>query len=255
MGNDILIIMQDELKDSTKKDAKDRKWGMMIDLRKCVGCHGCTVACMSENKLPPGVQYRPVYEHEKGRFPKVVTTFLPKPCMQCENPPCVKPCPVKGEGGATWMETKGIAAGLVQINYEKCIGCGKCVPACPYNARTMDNGKYYTKDEEGHCEKYESGSSFEYGKEWKRMGKHLPVGSARKCQFCQHRLKEGMLPACVTTCIGRATYFGDLNNKNSLISETMEKNKKHVQVLKEGRKTSPNVFYISETDLRGVYGK
>ena len=74
--------------------ATTKKLGLVIDLDTCVGCHACTVGCVSENKLPPGMHYRPVHEYEQGKYPKVSRTCLPRPCMQCDNPPCVTACPV-----------------------------------------------------------------------------------------------------------------------------------------------------------------
>lgn len=253
MAKEILLTMHEDLEKALAKNAEDRKWSMLIDLRKCVACHACTVSCMSENKLPPGVKYRPVYTYEQGQFPKVKRTFLPRPCLQCDNPPCVEACPVKGS--ATWKETKGLAAGLVQIDYKNCIGCQKCIPACPYDARTIDKGLYYDQDENKVSPAYEGATAYEYGRAMNRQGKHLPVGNARKCHFCQHRLKEGMLPQCVTTCIGRATYFGDINDKNSEIAKVYEANKDKIQILKPSKKTDPRVYYIADIDLRGVYGK
>ena len=98
-NDDILIVMQKDLERALQKPEAERRWAMLIDLRKCVGCHACTVGCVSENKLPPGMYYRPVHEYEQGKYPQVTRTFLPRPCMQCDNPPCVDACPVKGEVG------------------------------------------------------------------------------------------------------------------------------------------------------------
>ena len=66
---DILVTMQQDLERALKKPDKERRWAMLIDLRKCVGCHACTVACVSENKLPPKLYYRPVFEFERGTPP------------------------------------------------------------------------------------------------------------------------------------------------------------------------------------------
>jgi molybdopterin-containing oxidoreductase family iron-sulfur binding subunit len=85
--NDILVTMQEDLERALKKPAGSQRWAMLLDLRKCVGCHACTVACVSENKLPPKLWYRPVYEYERGKYPKVSRTWIPRPCMQCDNPP------------------------------------------------------------------------------------------------------------------------------------------------------------------------
>lgn len=247
MQKDILVTMQEDLERALKKPADKRKWAMLIDTRKCVGCHACTIGCISENKLPPKMAYRPVYEYERGSYPKPIRTFLPRPCMQCDKPPCVSACPAKGE--ATFKETKGVGAGIVKIDYSKCIGCGKCVPACPYNARTIDQGAFHTADQV--LQKYETMPSFEYGKKISRAPHHSPIGNARKCHFCMHRLAAGQLPMCITTCIGRAGYFGDESDPQSLISQV--KKKAVVQILKEKKGTAPRVYYIAKEKLEVLY--
>lgn len=251
-NEDILVVMQKDLERALKAPEKNRRWAMLIDLRKCVGCHACTVGCVSENKLPPGMHYRPVHEYEQGKYPKVSRTFLPRPCMQCDNPPCVTACPVKGKDGATWKETDGISAGLVMINYEQCIGCGACVKACPYDARALDQGGMHG-DGTPAIQQYEQMPSYEYQKKWLRSGKNTPVGNARKCHFCLHRLAAGQLPVCITTCIGRAGYFGDENDPQSLIAQVKKANK--IQVLKPAKKTAPRVYYVATEKLEVLYGK
>ena len=240
---DILLRMQDELKRAMRKPVQERRWIMAIDTRKCVGCSACTIGCIAENRLPPGVVYRPVFDEEFGAYPNVTRRFTPRPCMQCDNPPCVTVCPVR----ATYKRPDGI----VEINYKQCIGCRYCITACPYNARTFDFGSTYTKDlpvAEGKivgqkvASGYERQDSFEYGVAWNRSGGASPVGNARKCTFCLHRLEAGMLPECVTTCIGRATYFGDGNDPDSLVVETITAN--NVVRLKEEMGTEPKTYYL-----------
>ena len=249
---DILVVMQKDLERALKKPDKDRRWAMLMDLRKCIGCHACNVGCVSENKLPPKLYYRPVHEYEQGTYPKVSLTFLPRPCLQCDNPPCVAACPVKGPDGATWKETKGLGAGLVLINYEECIGCGLCVPACPYHARTLDAGKYHS-DGTPAVQKYETMPSYEYGRKWPRSDKNLPIGNARKCHFCLHRLAVGQLPMCITTCVGRAGYFGDENDPESLIAQVKKANT--IQILKPEEGTAPRVYYVANEKLEVLYDK
>ena len=252
MQKDILVTMQEDLERALKKKPEEVRWAMLLDLRKCVGCHACTIACVSENKLPPKLYYRPVFEYEQGKYPTVTRSYLPRPCMQCDRPPCVAACPVKGPDGATWKETRGIGTGIVPVNYAKCIGCGKCVPACPYDARTMDNGTFHTEGTP-QLMKYETLPSFEYGKSWPRSGKNQPVGTARKCHFCMHRLANGMLPQCITTCIGRIGYFGDESDPQSLIAQV--KKASRIQVLKPGKGTAPRVYYVATEKLEVLYGK
>ena len=230
---DVLIQMQEELKRAMAKPVEDRHWMMVIDTRKCVGCHACTVACIAENKLPPGVVYRPVLEQEVGKFPNVQLRFFPRPCMQCEEPPCVPVCPVE----ATWKRPDGIVA----IDYDECIGCGYCITACPYNARTRDVGENYT-DGTPELQPYEKQPNNEYGKSWNRSDHDSPVGNARKCHFCVHRLDVGQLPQCVSTCIGRATFFGDANDPDSIVSKLAVK-PNAIKLLEE-KGTKPNVVYL-----------
>ncbi len=224
-GRDELIIMQEDIKREAKRTTT--RWAMLIDLRRCTGCKSCTVGCMVEQKSPPGIIYRPLYEEESGKFPNVKRRFTPRPCNQCDNPPCVQDCPKKGK--ATWKSEKGISNGIVMINYEECIGCGRCVAACPYKARAIDQGAFYTEGTPK-IEEYELSPTWEYGRKWSRQKDHIPIGVARKCHFCLHRIKNGMLPVCVSTCICRATFFGDPDDKDSLIYKMIKSNK--VVVLK-----------------------
>lgn len=230
---DLLIRMQSEVREALAKPVEQRRWMMVIDTRKCVGCHACTVACVAENKLPPGVVYRPVLEEVTGTFPKVSMKFFPRPCMHCDSPPCVPVCPAD----ATAQRPDGIVA----VDYDKCVGCGLCVEACPYGARTLDEGKFFT-DKTPALQPYELSPNFEYGKSWNRKAENPPVGKARKCHFCLHRLEEGELPQCVSTCIGRATYFGDRNNPNSLVNELAKL--PNAKKLLEEKGTKPSVIYL-----------
>ena len=231
----ILVRMQEEIKRALQKPEDQRRWVMVIDTRKCVGCHACTVSCVAENKLPPGVVYRPVLEQEIGTYPNVAKRFIPRPCMQCDNPPCVNVCPVN----ATWKRPDGIVA----IDYEQCIGCRYCITACPYSARTFDVGYTYTEDTPQQ-QPYELLANFEYGQEWNRAAgvEESPVGNVRKCHFCLHRLEQGQLPSCVTTCIGVANYFGDLNDPDSVVSQMAAQ--PNAMVLKEELGTKPKVKYL-----------
>ncbi|MDP2359805.1 MAG: 4Fe-4S dicluster domain-containing protein [bacterium] len=232
-GADILVRMQDELRKALAKPMEERRWALVIDTRKCVGCHACTVACVAENKLPPGVVYRPVITEEKGAYPNLLMRFFPRPCMQCDKPSCTSVCPVN----ATWKRKDGVVA----VDYDKCIGCRYCLSACPYGARTSDFGHTYT-GETPVPQLYEERPSHEYGKAWSRQGHGSPKGNARKCHFCLHRLQEGELPMCVTTCIGRANYFGDAGDTASLVAEQL---RQHNQIkLLEEKGTHPAVTYL-----------
>lgn len=243
-GN-ILERMMEDLERALAKPMEQRKWVMVIDLQKCINCKACTVSCNAENNLPPGVVYRPVIEEEIGEFPNVRKRFTPRPCMHCDEPPCTPVCPVN----ATYKRPDGIVA----VDYDVCIGCRYCITACPYNARTADFGEYYGKDKADEsgafmgedAMAYETRPNFEYGKEWQRSvgAEDSPKGNARKCQFCLHRLENHMLPACVTTCLGGATYFGDYKDDKSLVHELVGSSR--MMRLKEELGTEPSVFYLT----------
>jgi molybdopterin-containing oxidoreductase family iron-sulfur binding subunit len=210
-----------------------RDWGMVIDLRKCIACKACTVACKAENVTSPGVSYRVVMEQEVGTYPNSRRTFLPRPCFQCDNPPCVPVCPV----GATWKQEED---GIVVIDYDACIGCRYCEMACPYGARYFDFGEYYNPPE--FRQEYEVTPIPEYRENRVRENGASPIGNVRKCTFCLHRVNEGMLPACVATCVGRALHFGDLDDPESLVFELLNS---HATIrLKEELGTEPSVYYL-----------
>lgn len=250
-GKDELIIIQEDIKRAAGRP--DTKWAMLIDLRRCTACKACTAGCIVEQKSPPGIMYRPVYEEEIGTFPNVKRRFTPRPCLQCDNPPCVEACPNKGENKATWKAKNGI----VMINYNQCIGCGRCVIACPYKARTLDAGALYT-DGTPKIEEYETAPTWEYSRKWHRQKFHSPIGNARKCHFCYHRLKNGMVPMCVSTCICRANFFGDPTDKDSLIHKMLNANKTKVLVgvksVDESKLKPAELKGLSATDIAKKIG-
>ncbi|MEW6263322.1 MAG: 4Fe-4S dicluster domain-containing protein [Thermodesulfobacteriota bacterium] len=242
---DPLIRMQRDLKRALAGDPANVKWIMVIDRAKCVGCNACTVGCVAENKLPPGVVYRPVLSEEVGKYPHVHLRFMPRPCMQCQNAPCINVCPVK----ATYKDEQGITV----VDYNKCLGCRYCITACPYGARTFDFAEWYTDQtpelsgkvlgREKAAQGYEVKPAAEYGKKWPdRGGRRSPIGNARKCHFCHHRLVVGLLPNCVTTCISRATYFGNRHDPEALVSELLGSIR--ITRLKEEFGTQPSVYYL-----------
>lgn len=205
------------------------RWGMVIDLDRCVACQACTAACRAENNVafagPDDAELgRAIFWHEvlsevEGEYPNVRGTFIPRPCMHCENPPCVRVCPV----GATYVNEEG----LVLQRYERCIGCRYCMVACPYAARYFNWG----------APEYPSG-----------MDRYLnpdvplrPRGIVEKCSFCSHRLP---VPACNQACPGNARNFGDLDDPNSVVSE-LARSPRAFRLL-EDLGTEPKVYYLRE---------
>ncbi|MFN3940132.1 MAG: 4Fe-4S dicluster domain-containing protein, partial [Chitinophagales bacterium] len=215
------------------------KWGMIIDLKKCVGCKACTVACKVENHTPPGVAYNVVLEQETGVYPHNKKTFLPRPCMHCEKSSCTSVCPVK----ATYIRDDGI----VVVDYDKCIGCKYCIAACPYGARSFDFG--YNYSDNGDLP-WENEPSPEYGQHRYREEHKSPEGNVRKCTFCMHRIYNGVGPACATTCMGHAIYFGNLEDPDArcLVHDVNLQNllaTRNYFRLKEELGNEPRVYYLT----------
>ncbi len=109
------------------------RYGMVIDLSKCSGCMSCDVACKRENFTPPGVHWSKVHIYETGRYPDRKLRALPTHCMHCDEPACEKACPT----GATQPRPDGV----VSIDNDRCVGCGYCAMACPYEARVLESDR------------------------------------------------------------------------------------------------------------------
>ncbi len=106
------------------------KFGFVLDNRKCIGCHACTVACKSEHDVPIGVNRTFVKQTEKGVYPNAKRLFSVTRCNHCTDAPCVEICPVE----CLHIRPDGI----VDFNSDRCIGCKSCMQACPYDALYID---------------------------------------------------------------------------------------------------------------------
>jgi len=205
------------------RNGRGPRWGMAIDLRRCIGCQSCTLACKAENGTPPGVFWMRVLEKEEGTYPTARKVFLPIRCNHCTEPPCVPVCPT----GASYKRKKD---NLVLVNQDKCIGCRACIVACPYQVRFLpEDARGYCGDE---LTPYEAVSY----RKWQPR-------TVQKCNFCEPRLEAGDQPACVQTCPTRALIFGDLNDPESEIANLVRK-RNHFQPRAE-LGTDPALYYLT----------
>lgn len=113
------------------------RYGMAIDLDRCVGCQACLVACKMENEVPPGFYRLRIRETIVGEFPNLRGEFRLEQCFHCEEAPCVPVCPT----GATYQTDDG----FVLVNPDRCTGCKACVTACPYDMRYVHPRGYVDK--------------------------------------------------------------------------------------------------------------
>ena len=208
--------------------AKLRQWAMVIDLRKCDGCKRCTAACQETHHLPQNFEWIKVFEVQDKNGAQF---FMPRPCFQCENAPCLKVCPV----AATFRATDGV----VLVDQDRCIGCRMCMAACPYGARYFN---------------YVDPPAYDnpFGKPTPEFPVPQQKGTVGKCMFCVHRTEANaaQLPACVEACGMKAIYIGDLvedvatNGDQTVRLSTFLKENDAFRY-KEELGTGPRVWYIA----------
>jgi len=196
---------------------------MVIDLKRCVGCNACTLACKQEHGTPAGVHFARVVTREVGSFPQTRRTFLPVLCNHCQDAPCVEVCPT----GATYVRPDGI----VMVDNGKCIGCRACAVACPYMNRhfltegMLHNGKTLTAFELIKFDAFEE-------------------GTMTKCTLCAHRIDQGLEPACVVTCPTEARIFGDLEEKDGRLQQLIAS--RSGEPLLPECNTRPSIYYLED---------
>lgn len=191
----------------------NKKLAMVIDSAKCIDCKACVAACKQANGVSRGAWRNWIKEAvpplENGKLGR--GHFQPGACMHCDEPSCIVACPTE----ATF---KNAADGSVVIDPKLCIGCGNCIPSCPYGARFRDPQKRI----------------------------------ADKCNYCPERRAAGLSPACVDTCPTKARVFGNINDTNSEAAKLLAANQgKVVRVIAKlpGKEwdTKPNMYYIAST--------
>jgi len=252
------------------------QYGMIIDLRKCVGCGACALACKTENNTAlrrdgQTFNWADFLHETTGTFPHTKFRTLPVLCNHCSDAPCVDACPV--EPKAMYKTPEGIT----MHNDHRCIGCRSCQEACPYSMEEVEkdgsSGEYsvISYNEEGEpvhpfftdttelipgcsASGAELASVTGANPPHKTNYSHPDYDNVRrdnvveKCILCDHRIKNQQLPACVEACPAHARIFGDFEDPGSEVSKLLKQHKSFV--LKEEEGTKPNVHYIREYSAR-----
>jgi molybdopterin-containing oxidoreductase family iron-sulfur binding subunit len=234
----------------------DEKWGMVIDVDKCIGCQACVVACQSENNIPineephfnqrRAIEWIRIERYWEGEFPDVKARFIPVLCQHCGEAPCEPVCPVF----ATYHNAEGLN---VQV-YNRCIGTRFCANNCPYSVR------YFNFWEPSWPESLKN-----------QLNPDVTVrsrGIMEKCTFCVQRIRRStrearrdgrevedgsreLNPACVNACPTETLVFGNANDPNSKVSKLREKENAQdgrAYRLLEDLGTEPNVTYLKKVD-------
>jgi Fe-S-cluster-containing dehydrogenase component len=207
---------------------------MVIDLKACNAsnnCRDCIDACHGAHNVPEignlkdeikwiwTVPYEHSFPDDDNEYIKKELKGIPSLvlCNHCDNPPCVSVCPTR----ATFKR----ADGVVMMDYHRCIGCRYCMAACPYGSRSFN-----WRDPRTFISKVNPG---------------FPTrtkGVVEKCNYCEERLADGLLPACVEACKNNALVFGDINNPNSKARQLLDT--KYSIRRKAGLGTKPQVYYL-----------
>lgn len=186
------------------------QYAFYFDGTRCTGCKTCEMACKDYKDLSVGFAYRKVYEVTLGSTDRdadgcittnCVTYPLSMSCNHCDNPACTKVCP-------TGAMHKDADTGLVSVNADRCIGCGYCHMACPYNAPKVDRDK----------------------------------GHSVKCDGCMERVAQGEKPVCVEACPARALDFGTVDEMMKLGDQA------NIAPLPKPTYTNPNFFIKASDD-------
>lgn len=180
------------------------RYVMAIDAAKCVNCMACVIACQQRNEVPYGRSRNWVKNVSNPKVPAGVS-FQPGACMHCANAVCVDACPTH----ATYKAPDG----SVVIDKSRCISCGSCVAACPYQARFL----------------------------------HPVTGRADKCDYCRTHDIPGQEPACVQICPTKCRIFGDADNPADPVAIAL-KGHENVHVIAKDQDTSPTLTYLGATE-------
>lgn len=185
-----------------------KQFTFVVDVDRCIGCKGCQVACKMENCVALGEGRNKVCTiGPNGVYPDLELYFLPTMCQQCENPSCVQACPT----GACYKREED---GVILVDQDRCVGCGSCRRACPYQM----------------------------------IRSSRELRTADKCTLCAQLRAVGDTPACVRNCSGGALHYGDINAPSSEVSRLLAETDPQCIYTLRDLGNRPTVRYILRRD-------
>ncbi|MGV3529214.1 MAG: 4Fe-4S dicluster domain-containing protein [Flavisolibacter sp.] len=212
---------------AARKGMEGKSFVMVIDLSRCKNLKKCQSACNHMHHIHPGQNWIKVHPMQDAEHS--AQYWQPTTCMHCDEPPCVKVCPVD----ATFKRQDGI----VLIDSDRCIGCRFCMAACPYSTRVFNWGDPGVSKEVAHRH---------YSPETSVPQKKGTVG---KCDFCPDMVRAGELPHCVSACPNGVFFFGDMNEDSvtngaeTFRFSELVKDKAGYRLM-EDLGTKPRVYYL-----------
>jgi len=215
--------------DASRVGIPGKKFVMVIDLSRCKNLKKCQSACDHMHQVHPGQHWIKVHSMQDAEHS--APYWEPATCMHCEEPPCVKVCPVD----ATFKRQDGI----VLIDSDRCIGCRFCMAACPYSTRVFNwEEPVAVLPVSAQTEHYSCETSLPQKK-----------GTVGKCDFCPDMVRKGQLPHCVSACPNGVFFFGDMNEDSVTNGEETFRFSELIRDkagyrLMEDLGTKPRVYYL-----------
>lgn len=220
---------------SIRKGVPGKKFVMVIDLARCKNAKKCVEACNSAHMISTPNEWLKVYSIQDN--PQSAPYWQPTTCQHCDNPPCVKVCPVD----ATFKRQDGI----VLVDNERCIGCRFCMAACPYSTRVFNWSEPIPEIQIDSV----MAANHEHHHHDAETSIHSKIGTVDKCDFCPDMVTKGELPHCVAACPTSTFYFGNLyedivtnGNETVRLSEMLKERAGYR--LQEDLGTNPSVYYL-----------
>ncbi len=247
---------------TAEHEFNDNKWGLAIDMNKCVSCATCVASCDVENNIPVvgkdqvavgrEMHWMRIDRYYSGTPEDPIVSNQPMLCQHCDNAPCENVCPVNA--------TNHSPDGLNQMVYNRCVGTRYCANNCPYKVRRFNFFNFRDHFEDSYYEN--EVTPLVYNPEVTVRSR----GVMEKCTFCVQKISEerenairegreingeNIVTACQQACPADAIVFGDVNDPNSKVSQYRKHNLGYGVL--QNINVRPNVTYVAK--LRNTHSE